>query len=93
MYTIEISIITNKCHPFFMLNRLNLLLCIVNISSTYNLIRPLENFQRSGQFIIIFHISQPKHVAEECSGLVVECLTGDLGVAGSNLTSVTALCP
>ena len=28
----------------------------------------------------------------ECSGSVVECLSRDLGVAGSILTSVTALC-
>ena len=27
------------------------------------------------------------------SGSVEECLTGDRGAAGSNLTSVTALCP
>ena len=29
----------------------------------------------------------------ERSGSVVECLTPDGGVAGSNLTSITALCP
>ena len=30
-------------------------------------------------------------IFRERSGSVVECLTGDRGVAGSNLTSVTAL--
>ena len=30
----------------------------------------------------------------ECSGsVVVECLTGDQGAAGSSLTGVTVLCP
>ena len=29
----------------------------------------------------------------ECSGSMLECLTQDRGVAGSSLTSGTALCP
>ena len=29
----------------------------------------------------------------ECSGSVVECLSGDHGVVGSSLTGVTTLCP
>ena len=29
----------------------------------------------------------------ECSGSVEECLTRDLGAAGSSLTGITALCP
>ena len=29
---------------------------------------------------------------KECGGSVVECLTGDQGVAGSSLTEDTALC-
>ena len=30
---------------------------------------------------------------KECSGSVVECLTGDRGAAGSSLTGVTVLFP
>ena len=45
----------------------------------------------------IFHIEQVYTVGTvynwERSGSVVECLTRDRGAAGSNLTSVTALCP
>ena len=37
----------------------------------------------------ILHVLQYR----ECSGSVVECLTQDRGVVGSNLTSVTVLCP
>ena len=33
------------------------------------------------------------YVFWERSGSVVECLTGDRGVAGSSLTCVTVLCP
>ena len=29
----------------------------------------------------------------ECSGSVVECVTGDQGATGLSLTGVTALCP
>ena len=32
-------------------------------------------------------------VSRECSGSVVECLTGDQRAAGSSLIGVTALCP
>ena len=32
-------------------------------------------------------------MCRECSGSVVECLTGDWRAAGSSLTSVTVLCP
>ena len=35
---------------------------------------------------------EKKNVTER-SGSVVECLTQDRGAAGSNLTSVTVLCP
>ena len=32
-------------------------------------------------------------VFRECSGSVVECLSGDRGAMGSSLTGITALCP
>ena len=34
-----------------------------------------------------------KHINRERSGSVVECLTGDRGVAGLSLNGVTVLCP
>ena len=33
------------------------------------------------------------YIDQECSGSVVECLTGDRGATGLSLTGVTVLCP
>ena len=46
------------------------------------------NKQTNKTLTIMFQLAQ-----RERSGSVVECLTRDRGVAGSSLTSVTALCP
>ena len=42
--------------------------------------------------VMINYVISSKHKLRECSGSVVECFTPDRGVAGSSLTSVTALC-
>ena len=50
--------------------------------SVTNIIAHLNTFPASHNFC-----------HRECSGSVVECLTGDKEVAGSSLTGITALCP
>ena len=50
------------------------------------LIRVVTVYQR-------MHLGVTSIQRRERSGSVVECLTRDRGAAGSNLTSVTALCP
>ena len=47
-----------------------------------------KNLQIISEFCFILANS-----ARKCIGSVVECLTQDRGVAGSNLTGGTVLCP
>ena len=44
-------------------------------------------------FALKCYICQHKHILEERSSSVVECLTQDQMVAGSSLTGGTVLCP
>ena len=55
-----------------------------------------HNKQTNFMFIIILQVPQKQTTIfqdGERRGSVVECLSRDPGASGSNLTSVTALCP
>ena len=45
----------------------------------------------SGSTLYASILNSSVMLGEECSGSVVECLTGDRGAAGSSLTGVTEL--
>ena len=90
------DIISIVCVFFFQRNMLN---WIKDPSILYDLAKNEFNFDKSSKEVTI---QSPQPLTKgilyyicmrECSGLVVECMTGDPGAAGSSLIGVTALCP